>query len=135
MDSPDHLRSIERTPRPATVASAALLVAWLLRDVLLLGFASVLMACALHLASSWLGRVAGTGPKMSLLIVVAALAAITVSFAWWHGPVVIGEAGNLAGQLRASLRRGWERLAEVGWWPQARCGTRRRRRSAVSAAT
>jgi predicted PurR-regulated permease PerM len=120
LDSPDHLRSIERTLRTAAVASAALLAAWLLRDVLLLGFASVLMACALRLAGNQLGRVAGTGPKVSLLVVVAVLAAVAASLAWWRGPVVMDEAGNLAGQLRASLQRVWEWLADAGWWPQAR---------------
>lgn len=43
------------------MSSVLLLATWLLRDVSLLVFASVLLACALRLASHWFGRMAGTG--------------------------------------------------------------------------
>ncbi len=120
MGSFDHLRGIDRTLRATAASSALLLAAWLLRDVLLLVFASVLLACALRLASDWFSRVAGTGPGLSLLIVAALITAVTGGLAWWRGPVVAHEAANLAVQLRASLQRIWGQLGDASWWPQAR---------------
>jgi len=116
----DHLRGIDRTLRATAVSSAPLLAAWLMRDVLLLVFASVLLACALRLASGRLSRVAGTGPRLSLLIVTALVTAVAGCLAWWRGPVVVGEAANLVVQLRASLQRIWDQLGDASWWPQAR---------------
>jgi predicted PurR-regulated permease PerM len=116
----DHLRGIDRTLRATAVSSALLLAAWLLRDVLLLVFASVLLACALRLASDRFSRVAGTGPRLSLLIVAALIMVVTGWLAWWRGPVVAGEAANLAVQLRASLQHFWGQFGEASWWPQAR---------------
>ena len=120
MRSLDHLRGVDSTLRATAVSSALLLAAWLLRDVLLLVFASVLLACALRLASDWFSRVAGTGPGLSLLIVAALITAVAGGLAWWRGPVVAGEAANLAVQLRASLQHLWGRFGEASWWPQAR---------------
>ena len=83
----DHLCGIDRIMRVIAVLPALLLAAWLLRDVLLLVFASVPPTCALRRASDWFSQMAAIGPWLFLLIVAALVTTVTSCLAWWRGPV------------------------------------------------
>ena len=111
----DPLRGIEATLRAVAVGAALLLAAWALRDVLLLAFAAVLVACALRLASDRLSAATGVGPGWCLALVVAALFLLLVLFGWWRGGVIAAQATDLGDQFGVRAEDLWRRLGQTDW--------------------
>lgn len=106
---------MDRTLRAVAVGAAALLVAWALKDVLLLAFAAILVACILRLTSERLAAAAGADVRWCLPAVVVALAALAGLFGWWRGQVIAGQAAALAGELKVQARQVWRWLGQTGW--------------------
>lgn len=109
------LQSMDRTLRAVAVGAAVLLAAWAPKDVLLLAFAAVLVACILRLAGGRLAETTGIGVRWCLPAVVAALALLVALFGWWRGEVIAGQATALAGELRLQARQVWVGLGRTGW--------------------
>ncbi len=115
MDAPEPLRRIDRTLRATAISAAILLAAWLLKDVLLLAFAAVLVACVLCFASERLSQVTGLGANWSLLAVVLTILVILVLLGWWRGPVIASQAADLVDQLTTEARRLWTQIGQTAW--------------------
>lgn len=82
---------------PLVGLALALVVAWVLRDVLLAAFAGVLVALALHAASSALHRRWGVPPRAALaLVVIGILVGLVVG---------VGVAGGAIGEQLDTLRQ------------------------------
>lgn len=122
-----HLGRIDRTLRTSAVGALLLIAAWLLRDILLLAFAAVLLACILRGASHQLHRKIGFGPGWCLLIVLSVLVLAIGALLWWRGPAMVHEAGQMADQLTTQVRRLWAELQHSTWGAQIadrlRCGS------------
>ena len=110
-----YLRGIDRTLRAAAIGALLLLGAVVLRDILLLLFAAVLIACVLHGAADWLHRHAGLSEGWSLTAVVAGLLLALGALVWWRGPAMAGQAGQMIDQLAGQLRRVWSVMDDLGW--------------------
>ena len=104
------LRGIDRTLRVSASAAGLLFAVWLLRDILLLVFAAVLIACVLRGASNWLHRKTGIGPGWSLLAVVVALLVVAGGIGWWRGPFIADQAGQVLDQFVSQSQRLWQNL-------------------------
>jgi predicted PurR-regulated permease PerM len=97
---------------------AAVLVVWLLGDVLLLVFAAVLFALGLRGLADLLCRASGMRSGASLIIVVVALIVMLGLGAWWAGPRLASEASQLQDQMLhqiAGLRAWLETSSWAGW--------------------
>ena len=105
-----HLRGIDRTLRYATTGVLAGALAWLLRDILLLGFAAVLMACVLRGASDALDRSTAIGPRLSLAAVLVLGALSIGSVLWWRGNAIADQGTQIAEQLKTQFERLWQEL-------------------------
>ncbi len=107
------LRRIDATLRASAIAAALALMVWLLRDIMLLIFAAVLIACVLRGGSHRLHRETGLGEGWSLLAVIVALAVAIGSMAWWRGPAIADQAANLTDQLVNQVQRGWLHIEDT----------------------
>jgi predicted PurR-regulated permease PerM len=110
-----HLRGIDRTLRVTTVATAILLAIWLLKDVVLLAFAAVLVACVLRLASDQLSQAIGIGQGWALLLVVLALVSVVGLLGWWRGPMIADQAVELGTELQKQAQALWSRFGQTRW--------------------
>ena len=110
-----HLRGIDRTLRTSALAALLLIAVWVLRDILLLGFAAVLMACILRGASELLHRRTGLGSGLSLLAVVVAAALFLAILLWWRGTAIAEQAVQMVDQLTNQAQRLWGQLETTPW--------------------
>lgn len=110
-----HLCGIDRTARAVAITAAVLLAGYALRDVLLLAFAALLLACALRGASAQLSRILPIGPRWGLLIVVLALILAAALLVWWRGPEIADQLNTLTGQLRTEARGLWQHIDDTKW--------------------
>lgn len=117
LDDPgtQHLRGIDRTLRATALGACLLITIWVLRDILLLVFASVLLACILRGASGYLQGKAGLGSALSLLAVIAALASVLGVLLWWRGTAIAGQTAQMADELARQAQRLWEQLGATSW--------------------
>ncbi|MBN8926028.1 MAG: AI-2E family transporter [Rhodospirillales bacterium 69-11] len=111
----ERLAAIERILRTTAIAAFLLLIAWLLRDVLLLGFAAVLLACLLHGVASFLHRRTGIGIDWTLAFVLVALAALFGGLIWWRGTDMISQAQQLTDRLSEQVARLWQMASNDAW--------------------
>ena len=118
------LRGIDRTLRGIAICAAAVLLAWALRDILLLAFAAILGGCVLRGASDALGRRTGLSPGWSLLVLITALIVVFGGAVWWHGPAVADELAQLTDQLVSQGEKVWQQLRENGWAARLTSGLR-----------
>lgn len=109
------MRSMDRTLRAVAVSAALLLAAWVLRDVLLLAFAAILIACALRLASDKLSGLTGFGSGWCLTVVVLALLLLFILFGWWRGEVITNQAVDLGDQFRTQAKGLWLKVGQTDW--------------------
>lgn len=79
------LESLARSVRAALLISAFLAVVWVLGDILLLIFASVLLAALLRGASRAVGRLLGVRLGWALAVVLVAILIVSAAFGWWQG--------------------------------------------------
>jgi predicted PurR-regulated permease PerM len=110
-----HLRGIDRTLRASALGACLLIAIWVLRDILLLGFAAVLMACVLRGASGFLQSKTGAGSGLSLLAVVVIAALCLGILLWWRGTAIADQATQMVQQLTNQVQRLWEQLGASAW--------------------
>jgi predicted PurR-regulated permease PerM len=110
-----HLRGIDRTLRTSALGALVLLAVWVLRDILLLSFAAVLLACILRGASDLLHRKTGLGSSLSLLAVVVAAALFLGLVLWWRGAAIAEQATQMVDQLTDQAQRLWDQLGTTSW--------------------
>ena len=114
-DESRYLRRIQRTLTGVTVGTVLILAGWVLRDILLLIFMSVLIACILRGASDCLHRWTGVGEGWALFTVVASIFSTLALLTWWRGPVIADQATQVFDQLVTQVQRLWQQLAETPW--------------------
>ncbi|HEY0206753.1 MAG TPA: AI-2E family transporter [Acetobacteraceae bacterium] len=106
---------MDATLRALAVGAALLLVAWALRDVLLLAFAAVLAACALRLASDRLSTATRLTSGWCLALVVTALLLVLGLFGWWRGGVIAAQATDLGDNFSDRARELWTQVGQTSW--------------------
>lgn len=89
--------------------------AWLMRDILLLIFAAILIACVLRGASNSLERNTALGPNAALGTVMLVLVAAGVSLLWWRGTAIADQTMQIADQLRVQVEQLWAQMAASPW--------------------
>lgn len=110
-----HLRSIDRTLRFSASFALFAAFAWLLRDILLLAFAAVLIACMLRGISDALDRSTGLGAEISLAAVVILLTLTVGAVLWWRGNAIADQAAQIVQQLQTQIERLWGELQATSW--------------------
>ena len=101
--------------RAAAVGALLLMGIAVLRDILLLTFAAVLIACVLRGAADQLHRRTALSEGWSLVAVVTALLLVLGVLVWWRGPAMASQAGQMIDQLVTQLQQLWRRLDDSGW--------------------
>lgn len=110
-----HVAGIERTLRISAIGLLVIVSVWLLRDILLLGFAAVLIACVLRGASNVFQRRTSFGPRLSLLTVILATTVAVGAVLWWRGSAISDQIGQIGQQLSTQLERVWRELGSSSW--------------------
>lgn len=119
------IASIERTIRFTSIGALLILLGWVLRDILLLGFAAVLIACVLRGAADFLYHRTGLSPGWSLILVVVALVSLFTGLIWWRGAEIVGQVQQLSDQLTVQAERLWGQVENGAWGRRAAEGLRR----------
>lgn len=109
------LVSIEQTIRYTSIGAFLILIIWLLRDIVLLGFAAVLIACVLRGVADVLRRRSGLNPSWSLVVVVGTLVALLAGLIWWRGAEIIGQVQQLSDQLASQVEQLWSQVEKGAW--------------------
>ncbi|MCW5738420.1 MAG: hypothetical protein KIS73_30140, partial [Enhydrobacter sp.] len=110
-----HLRGIDVTLRAVALGGLCLLAIWVLRDILLLVFAAVLLACVLRGASNAVHRWSGLPHGWSLLAVVLAIALALGALLWWRGAAIGEQAADISRRLTTQVQHLWRQLESTGW--------------------
>lgn len=110
-----HLRGIDLTLRTAALGGLLLLAVWALRDILLLVFAAVLMACVLRGASAAVHRRSGLPYGWSLLVVVLVIALTLGALLWWRGAAIGEQAAQITQRLTMQAQQLWHQLESTAW--------------------
>lgn len=110
-----HVRHIERTLRVSAIGLFLAASIWLLRDILLLTFSAVVIACVLRGASNAVQRVFRLGHYTSLLCVIIITSLVLGALLWWRGSVIFAQADEIGQQLRTQLERVWRELEDSSW--------------------
>ncbi|MCK1362877.1 AI-2E family transporter [Bradyrhizobium sp. 62] len=110
-----HVRHIERTLRVSAIALFFALSVWLLRDILLLLFSAVVIACVLRGASDAVRRVTRLGPYTALISVILVTGLALGALLWWRGSAIFNQADEISRQLRTQLSRIWDELQNSSW--------------------
>jgi predicted PurR-regulated permease PerM len=97
----------------ASIAAIALL--WYLFDVLLLLFASVLLAVMFRAPSAWVASRTRLSSSWSLALVLLLILALVGSAAWLLGAAVAEQARAIAQQAPQMLERVQDRVQDYGW--------------------
>jgi predicted PurR-regulated permease PerM len=92
-----------------------LLALWLLSDLILLVFAAILIAVALRGAADHLSAAAGLAERAALAIVSLTMLSAFAAIAWWSGPTLIDQAGQLWDQILTASTRVRELLQQTSW--------------------
>lgn len=92
------------------------LLAWLVSDVLLLGFAAILVAVALRSFGSAIGKITGWSMAVSLPVAITAVAVLATAFAIFLGGQLVSQAGQIVDNFPALLDSLGERIgvADLG---------------------
>ena len=110
-----HVRHIERTLRVSAIALFLALSVWALRDILLLLFSAVVIACVLQGAGNAVRRVTRLGPYTSLISVILVTGLALGGLLWWRGSAIFIQADEISQQLRTQLARIWSELQNSSW--------------------
>lgn len=81
------------------LAGFAILIAWLLSDVLLLLFLAVLFACVLRAASLWAARTLSIPPRLALAATVLIVLAAAAACVYWIAPEIARQSQDLANRV------------------------------------
>lgn len=96
-------------------AAALFLIAWYAVDVLLLGFAGVLLAVFLRSLGDWLADRTPLSRRWALAAVVAALAALGGLGAWFMAPSLADQFDELTERIPQAIERVRERVEHHRW--------------------
>lgn len=107
-----HLSGIDRTLRVVAVTSVVLLAVWGLGDVLLLIFATVLLACILDLPAGVIERRTGLSRGASVVLIMVLLLVIGSALVWWRGPILVSTSVDTGNQLELQFQRLWDLLGQ-----------------------
>ncbi|MDP9096016.1 MAG: AI-2E family transporter, partial [Pseudomonadota bacterium] len=118
MPSQTDEHSIAVTLRVALLGGLALLLIWLLSDVLLVIFASVLMACVLHGGATKIHHWTGLGRGWSLLLLIVVVLAVFVGGFWLRGPMIAEQSGQIAQNFVQQGERLKEYALSTSWGTQ-----------------
>jgi len=110
-----HVRHIERTLRVSAIGLFIAVSVWLLRDILLLTFSAVVIACVLRGASNAVQRVLRLGHYTSLVCVIIMTCLVFGTLLWWRGSVIVTQVDEIGQQLRTQLERIWGELEDSSW--------------------
>jgi len=110
-----YLRDISRTLRFSAIGVVLIIVLWGLRDILLLGFAAVLIACVLRGAGNVLHRRTGLGDGLSLLAVVATIVLALGALLFWRGTVIADQVSQMSDQLSTQVQQLWQQMSGNSW--------------------
>ena len=113
------LASIEQTIRYASIGAFLILIVWLLRDIVLLGFAAMLIACVLRGAADFLHRRSGLDPSWSLAVVVGILVLLVSGLIWSRGAEIVGQVQQLSDQLATQVEQLWSQVEKGAWGRRA----------------
>ena len=114
-------RSLERL---ATVAVTGLVVAiaaavlYLFSDLVILLFAAILLACQLRAVGMLLSRWSRVPYGACLAFTVVAITAAVAGFAYWRGPAVVAEFGEVVSDVRSQFEGLWQRFGDASWLHQ-----------------
>jgi predicted PurR-regulated permease PerM len=86
------------------LAAAAAVLIWKLSDVLLLLFLACLIATVIRSAADWLADWLRAPPRLTLGIIILLLTSIALATAYWIGPAVAGQLGDLVTRLSGTLQ-------------------------------
>ncbi len=110
--------SIATTLRIALLGGLALLLVYLLSDVLLVIFASVLMACVLHGGATKIHRWTGLGRGWSLLLLIVVITVVFAGGFWLRGPEIVNQTGQIAQSFVQQGERLKEYILATSWGTQ-----------------
>lgn len=101
--------------RACAIGAVLLLAVWMLRDILLLGFAAVLLACILRGAGEMVRGNSRLSSGASLAVVATTTLAVIGLLLWWRGAAIAGYASLLTSGLADQVRQLWETLNASEW--------------------
>ena len=115
----DHLGRIANLQISAVALVLAVGLLWLLSDVVLLLFASTLIACQLYGAAHFVARRTRVPYALALAAVVAILVGLVAVFVWARGPALVVETATVAGDINAQMVRLWQSFGDAKWLQDA----------------
>ena len=118
MPSRHALHSIAVSLRVALLGGLALLLVWLLSDVLLLIFAAVLMACVLHGGAEKIHGWTGLSRGWALLLLVVVVLVVTGGAMWLEGPRIANQTSEIAQNFVQEGERLKEYVLGTSWGKQ-----------------
>ncbi len=119
MPSNSPLRSIAVSLRIALLGALALLLVWLLSDVLLLIFAAILMACVLHGGATKIREWTGLPRGVALLLLVVVVLVVIGGSIWWRGPKIASQTSEIAQNFVQQGERLEQYVLGTSWGKQA----------------
>lgn len=111
---------VGRVGTPTVVAVVALLVVaivWLAAEALLVLFAGVLLAVALHAPTAYLARRTKAPRALAFTVVLAVFAAVVAGLVALFESQLVGPTGELARQLPGAIAEARDRVAQEPWGP------------------
>ncbi len=99
----------------SAVGAVLIIVLWGLRDILLLSFAAVLIACVLRGAGNALRQRSGLGDGVALLAVVLTVVLALGALLFWRGTVIIEQVSEMSDRLTQQMQQLWHQMSGNGW--------------------
>lgn len=109
------LESISTLLRLVAVAAAIVVLVAVLGEVVMIIFATVLIAVLLRGNAVRIGRVTGIGTGWGLLVVVLLTVTFFGGLGWWRGPKLTQEAGQLQDALGTQFAALRAQMEQTGW--------------------
>lgn len=107
--------AIARTLQIIAILGAAILIVWLLSDIVLLIFLAVLIAVVLRGVSNWTARKTGFGEHLMLAIVSLAFFALLVWFLYYIGPRLVSQSQALWATMQQRLVHLQQTYGNTDW--------------------
>lgn len=120
MPSERDQHSIAVTLRVALLGGLALLLVWLLSDVLLLIFAAILMACVLHGGAAKINQWTGISRGWSLLLLIIVLLVVFGGAIWLRGPEIGNQVAQIINAFSQQLQQLKAYVLATSWGDQVR---------------
>jgi predicted PurR-regulated permease PerM len=101
--------------RTVTLVAGAGLLLWMFSHVVLLLFFAVLLACTLRGAADGLSHLTRLPAGLMLAVITLALLGLIVGGAWWIGPQLAEQAGDLVNKLSGETNHLLQRYGSTSW--------------------